>query len=161
MTPKLRVARAILRADEARRAAERADHELEILRAELAADPEVRATMSPWLLEFRGARRSNMDKDGSVRLVPSDEVTQYVNEFMRPSGIPLARAGSGERGWFVAYECSDRTLEISLAAARQNAKLQKYIAAGVLSLSVHFSAWHFHGLYSPEDARRFIEGAAS
>lgn len=129
---------------------------------EYATDPELRAHMVCWMLDFRGkeeprwirSRREPTDAEMLDTVAgTTSSLAKIVSVWLREQGANVTDSGSGAGGWHLGAHCSDEESRILCVAAR--GRFAAEIASGSLTLSLHFWGWQFSDLHTDD------EGAAS
>lgn len=118
-----------------------------------AADPDLRAVMVPWMLDFCGTDEPAWARDGRVptpkeaaAAVFGDEsdLAKRVHVWLSARRANVTDSGSGSGGWHFGAHCTDTQAHDLCVAARTH--FAEDIEAKRLTLKLHFWGWHFREL---------------
>lgn len=138
------------------------DRELEIgrhrhkkLMEGFAADPELRACMVPWMVDFTGREEppEGMVLDAQSK-AKFGELPTLVRTWCETNGFRITESGSGVGGWDLGVPCSDEDANRLCKHVHQDFRV--HLDAGVLSVKLKFWGWRFKGLYNLNEAEKFI-----
>lgn len=138
----------------------------ERLMESLAADPDLRAEMRCWMVDFSGDEQPPGTVDGSISAMTPAQLEQatladfgvlprLIRGWAADHGFDVTDSESGADGWLLGIPCSD---DESVSLCRlAHTELGSHLSAGTLAVHIHFIGWQFKALWSVDDARQFLQ----
>jgi hypothetical protein len=137
----------------------------EQLMERLAADPDLRAEMECWLVDFHGDEEPPGTAAGNIETMTPEQLERathadfgilprLVRDWATHHGFTVTDSESGAHGWLLGIPCSDAdSVRLCTLAHRE---LAPHLGAGTLAVQIHFWGWKFKALAAVDDARKFL-----
>ena len=144
---------------------ERLNADYERVMDTLAADPELRAEMECWMVDFEGTEQPPGTGDGNIDAMTEEQreaaqradfgvMPRVVRKWITSHGFRITDSHSGVSGWGLGVPCGDTdSLRLCRLAQRE---LGHHITDGRLAVQIHFWGWRFAAVTTVEQARAFL-----
>jgi hypothetical protein len=144
---------------------ERREAEHEMLMSRLASDPELRAHMQCWTIDFHGDEEPPGTVNGNIESMTPEQTAaatfadfgvlpRLVRQWAEEHGFHISGSESGAHGWLLGIPCTEAEADRLCRMAYD--ELGTHIRAGTLTLQIHFCGWTFKSMPTTEDAREFL-----
>lgn len=132
---------------------------------ELAAIPYYRETMICWMVDINGIS-SECENESLENAIATNDIRSYVEriggnlavsveEAIATAGFHVTDRGGGGCRWHIGVPCDDTTAK--RLCNFLNVRFQRAITSGMLRITKRFWSFRLPGLYTWDDAERFLD----
>ena len=130
----------------------------------LAADPDLRACLTCWMIDFEGAESSPCSDAWTESIADSDfmraaradygVVPRLVRTWLEENHFEISDSGSGTGGWHLGVACDDQ--EAARLCRLAHVELANEMEAGAFTMALKFWGWSLTDLFTVGQAQAFL-----